>query len=165
MIHVFVIAFFYFNPRTPAKECDLFISPYSCVNAAFQSTHPREGVRLGFAWSNTSWLLFQSTHPREGVRLLFDHLKLLVGSISIHAPPRRSATHRRKRSDFRPIISIHAPPRRSATSTNGARFRAFIFQSTHPREGVRRWSGCFSGCQSLFQSTHPREGVRRRDTR
>ena len=59
--------------------------------------------------------LFQSTHPREGVRLVYLSLFLCQCSISIHAPPRRSAT--------------------KAMFDSGV---AEAFQSTHPREGVRR---------------------------
>ena len=59
------------------------------------------------------------------------------------------------------MISIHAPPRRSATFD---RFRTIgrfiIFQSTHPREGVRQLSKSSITVEALFQSTHPREGVR-----
>ena len=35
-----------------------------------------------------------------------------------------------------------------------------IFQSTHPREGVRRLVGYGFKDYGGFQSTHPREGVR-----
>ena len=35
----------------------------------FQSTHPREGVRLKPVRFTSRTLPFQSTHPREGVRL------------------------------------------------------------------------------------------------
>ena len=36
-----------------------------------------------------------------------------------------------------------------------------LFQSTHPREGVRPTRLNSSRKVELFQSTHPREGVRR----
>ena len=82
----------------------------------FQSTHPREGVRPRGRACSTGSMSFQSTHPREGVRRL--HLIKFGNcfSISIHAPPRRSATF--EIIDGQVIlhdISIHAPPRRSAT--------------------------------------------------
>ena len=35
----------YFNPRTPAKECDWKRDELTGKNDTFQSTHPREGVR------------------------------------------------------------------------------------------------------------------------
>ena len=35
-----------------------------------------------------------------------------------------------------------------------------IFQSTHPREGVRRLLESDQSASLAFQSTHPREGVR-----
>ena len=128
----------------------------------FQSTHPREGVRRQSALTRRPYFnisihapprrsatvyadkvtvsvtTFQSTHPREGVRHWSDHFDQLHLSISIHAPPRRSATDLEILSRCVKAISIHAPPRRSATpprlSQNSIEV---LFQSTHPREGVR----------------------------
>ena len=83
--------------------------------------------------------VFQSTHPREGVRLNQQAFTIGGFKISIHAPPRRSATLlyvrcssdnvnfnprtpakecdilRRVKEEQEYNISIHAPPRRSAT--------------------------------------------------
>ena len=81
----------------------------------FQSTHPREGVRPVSPQELRPFRSFQSTHPREGVRRLISWSIDLVLAISIHAPPRRSAT-------------IHNP---QPDKDNPE------FQSTHPREGVR----------------------------
>ena len=40
-----------------------------------------------------------------------------------------------------------------------------VFQSTHPREGVRLLHLRFAELRALFQSTHPREGVRQAEAR
>ena len=59
--------------------------------------------------------------PREGVRLEVQPCRLRRDPISIHAPPRRSATFRLPLTKYRFVISIHAPPRRSATGVHGGR--------------------------------------------
>ena len=129
----------------------------------FQSTHPREGVRLvARRCQVVDALVFQSTHPREGVRpdACIVQLKL-TDAISIHAPPRRSAT---------PSGTLYEPPSGTFQSTHpreGVRLKLamrcaglLLFQSTHPREGVRLIGYLMGAVQELFQSTHPREGVR-----
>ena len=105
--------------------------------------------------------LFQSTHPREGVRPMVTSGNPLEGRISIHAPPRRSAT-KSKAFYCRDVRFQSTHPREGVRLpmilVNVA---SWAFQSTHPREGVRLWRYFYRSLQcSLFQSTHPREGVR-----
>ena len=150
-----------FNPRTPAKECDITGRGDLVVNSSFQSTHPREGVRhLRFGGGYMKFFISIHAPPRRsatGSRLELgqDHV------ISIHAPPRRSATQPITRTATDENISIHAPPRRSATLYAFILGYLRVFQSTHPREGVRReLLGHVLAGSWKFQSTHPREGVR-----
>ena len=128
----------YFNPRTPAKECDAIYCGITTRQGAFQSTHPREGVR-------------QSTVSIPVVSL----------PISIHAPPRRSATTGRCKPSFPYEISIHAPPRRSATSSRQTASRDHrYFNPRTPAKECDLISFLSCVVVLIFQSTHPREGVR-----
>ena len=128
----------------------------------FQSTHPREGVRLRFQPVRFYVMtLFQSTHPREGVRHQQTMDFFLSEFISIHAPPRRSATSGLQHEDLhKQFQSTH--PREGVRPASAAQADIVtVFQSTHPREGVRPALAGAQNVQILFQSTHPREGVRR----
>ena len=128
-----------FNPRTPAKECDPAPFFQATGDYQFQSTHPREGVRLGaktvtppaveisihapprrsatWSWS-LLWKIRPYFNPRTPAKECdswpFRRLTS-VTYISIHAPPRRSATQSPRSVKWLVLISIHAPPRRSAT--------------------------------------------------
>ena len=103
-----------FNPRTPAKECDFHQPSLLPFYRHFNPRTPAKECDTITCVPCPSILVFQSTHPREGVRLVSFVPILVVFGISIHAPPRRSATL------VRPYV-----------------FDAKLFQSTHPREGVR----------------------------
>ena len=146
-------------PRRSATHC---CGCLPCLQVKFQSTHPREGVRLSlavtlglFCWnfnprtpakecdrssSDTGPrnLDFNPRTPAKECDNLQPQVTLTGLTISIHAPPRRSATDLEILSRCVKAISIHAPPRRSATpprlSQNSIEV---LFQSTHPREGVR----------------------------
>ena len=87
-------------------------------------------------WLNSITISIHAPPRRSATHCLQNMLNRQV--ISIHAPPRRSATpvHRLVSLHYR--ISIHAPPRRSATYPDQSRLSVpIVFQSTHPREGVR----------------------------
>ena len=128
---------FYFNPRTPAKECDIPDSmEIHCVDR-FQSTHPREGVRR-FCLSITTIISY--FNPRTPAKEC-DGLAVTLGLFCWNFNPRTPA----KECDLASFqsfslpsrISIHAPPRRSATAQDDYHTYGLVFQSTHPREGVR----------------------------
>ena len=175
----------YFNPRTPAKECDV-VRQLNTLEVHLISIHapPRRSAT-------------RPNGPSTGHQY----------QISIHAPPRRSATPtegsvqdvslyfnprtpakecdqvwlttRSKSRYFNPrtpakecdagrvvflVANLYFNPRTPAKecdeeipdNVNGGT----IFQSTHPREGVRPEFFIESTYLDQFQSTHPREGVR-----
>ena len=133
--HSNIIVFQSTHPREGVrlKATIRFASKY-----LFQSTHPREGVRPQSASVNSTSFTFQSTHPREGVRQLYClyHLTRLR-NFNPRTPAKECDCHAAV-AVFLPLwISIHAPPRRSATLLPLFNLPFYPFQSTHPREGVR----------------------------
>ena len=82
----------YFNPRTPAKECDTRSSYLTQVSKHFNPRTPAKECDAPRVTNKLMTILFQSTHPREGVRQHEGWTISKVVLISIHAPPRRSAT-------------------------------------------------------------------------
>ena len=115
-----------------------------CVKAISIHAPPRRSATPPRLSQNSIEVLFQSTHPREGVRPYDIQLYMMYSFISIHAPPRRSAT----------------PAKECDLRFNHVDFGEIQFQSTHPREGVRRSGFHLPNTDLSFQSTHPREGVR-----
>ena len=59
----------HFNPRTPAKECDMITVAVACLAKNFNPRTPAKECDKMLWWPGKAQLLFQSTHPREGVRL------------------------------------------------------------------------------------------------
>ena len=176
-----------FQSTHPHEGVRPFMSTHLIGSGVFQSTHPHEGVRrYNFQPLPDLLSLFQSTHPHEGVRLASavvcfryflyfnprtptkecDVVSVLrCGSkskISIHAPPRRSATRYLKPTASCCGISIHAPPRRSATTVLN-RFDVIYVKDFNPRTPTKECDFPaidIPPLRAIFQSTHPHEGVR-----
>ena len=109
----------YFNPRTPAKECDAtpLIPEF---NRSFISIHapPRRSATYSFLTLSSTVLIFQSTHPREGVRQgVPNHMVIGTRNFNPRTPAKECDLLVGVLFVFEFLISIHAPPRRSATAT------------------------------------------------
>ncbi len=118
-------------------------------------------MRLASPSKSLGAKVFQSTHPHEGVRLRLARSTNVRKIISIHAPPRRSATPSSWFAIHQYVISIHAPPRRSATLA--VVFGLILVKYFNPRTPTKEcdftWLSS-SPVLASFQSTHPHEGVR-----
>ena len=127
---------------------------------------------------------FNPRTPAKECDQMMADMDQFVPYISIHAPPRRSATEVLIMYQPTNAISIHAPPRRSATLCRLSRLEPS--ENFNPRTPAKEcdcnWS-VIQGARSnfnprtpakecdlpslpgsptgtTFQSTHPREGVR-----
>ena len=180
---------FYFNPRTPAKECDIPDSmEIHCVDR-FQSTHPREGVRRFCLSITTIISYFNPRTPAKECDGLAVTLGLFCWNFNPRTPAKECDLASFQSFSLPSRISIHAPPRRSATTlTHVLKLRAIYFNPRTPAKECDLTTylttyllGYFNPrtpakeCDTSvkiathspqsFQSTHPREGVRPGDGR